>query len=98
MLRRIFAVVLAIASVLTIAVQMHQNKQREDEWLNNRRIETVVVAKGDTLYDIACEYKPSWLDWREYSYDIKQLNNLDSSVIYTNDTLLVYTYEESDEV
>ena len=90
----ILATIIVVSSIFAIGFKTNENRQRENDWINNRRVETIAVGYGDTLYDISCEYKPSWLDWREYCYEIKQLNDLDTSTIHPNDTLLVYTYEE----
>ncbi len=47
---------------------------------------TVVVERGDTLWDIAREYN-NGKDLRVYIKEVKKANNIDDSVIYEGDVL-----------
>ncbi len=40
------------------------------------------VKKGDTLWDIAKEFSPKGYDIRKMIYQIKEENNMDTSMIY----------------
>lgn len=53
-----------------------------------RKIETITVRSGDTLWDIARKYNKQG-DIREYIYELKKLNNLSDSDIMTGDELKV---------
>lgn len=52
--------------------------------VNEKQIDYVqeeyVVQKGDTLWNIASEYASEHQDLREYIYQLKQVNNIDSSL------------------
>lgn len=48
--------------------------------------ETIIVAEGDTLWSIASSLEGNV---RENIYNIKEVNNLDSSMIYVGQELLV---------
>ncbi len=47
---------------------------------------SVVVEPGDTLWDLACEYKNSG-DLRQYIREVEEINNLTDSMIYEGDIL-----------
>lgn len=51
--------------------------------------ENITVSAGDTLWSIACEYKKSGQDVREYIYELRQLNNLNDCVIYPGQVLKI---------
>lgn len=54
-----------------------------------RQYDTIVVDSGDTLWDIAREYNNSSGDIRKLIAEIKKINNLQSSVIFAGDELLI---------
>lgn len=49
----------------------------------------VTVASGDTLWSIASQYTNKGEDIREFIYNIKKLNNLDSAMITPGEELLI---------
>lgn len=49
---------------------------------------SIIVHSGDTLWSIAERYGEN-SNIREYIYNIKEINNLDSSMLYENTALLV---------
>lgn len=51
--------------------------------------ENITVSAGDTLWSIACEYKKSGQDVREYIYELRQLNNLNDCTIYPNQVIKI---------
>ena len=50
------------------------------------------VGQGDTLWNIAEQYNPNG-DVRKTVYEIRKLNNLNSSDIYAGDTLIIPEYQ-----
>lgn len=75
----IAAVFLFILSFIT-ATSAHGFKERE--------YRTIIVKKGDTLWDIASEYSKGY-DIRKYIYEIKKANNLPDSSIYMGQELKI---------
>ncbi|MBE9915749.1 LysM peptidoglycan-binding domain-containing protein [Paenibacillus donghaensis] len=55
-------------------------------------MEKVVVSKGDTLWEIAREYKPEGMDTRAYIQIIKKVNHLKSAGIEAGDVLSLPIY------
>lgn len=87
------ALILAIVfSLLVIGYNIGYNKARETEWENNKQVVSYIVDSGDTLWNIAEQYKPAWLDTREYIYEVRQLNNELSSNLQAGDEILIYIY------
>lgn len=60
---------------------------------NKEEIETTqiqyTVSKGETLWDIAKEFKQDGQDIREYIYEVKKINNMTSSMIYEGQTITI---------
>lgn len=52
------------------------------------RYQSIVVQSGDTLWAIAEKYSNN-SNIREYIYNIKKINNLDSSMLYENTAILI---------
>lgn len=55
---------------------------------------TITVLEKETLWNIAEEYKKPNQDIRDYIYQIKELNNMDSAMIYEGQELIIILYEE----
>lgn len=83
-----------IAVITTVGVTAHSRSNEQSEWYSTRITKTITVHSGDTLDGIGYEFKPSWMDVREYRYMIMQLNDLDSAMIYPGDQLKVYVCTE----
>lgn len=55
---------------------------------------TITIQQGETLWDIANEYVNPNQDIRDYIYKIKELNNMNTSELYTGQELKIIVYEE----
>lgn len=53
------------------------------------RTEDYMVSAGDTLWGIACEYKKTGQDVREYLYNLRELNELNDCVIYPGQVIKI---------
>lgn len=49
----------------------------------------VTIYKGDTLWKIAKEYGPKNQDIRKTIYEIKKLNNLNTSILIPGEQLII---------
>lgn len=83
--------VIATAVTLVAVVKLVGDHKQQNEWEQSRGTTTVYVSQGETLWCIAEEYKPSWMDTREYIQEVKTLNGMSSSTVYAGDRLTVYT-------
>ena len=85
-------VITIIISIFACGYAIGRDKATKETWQSNRHTQTIIVKKGDTLWNIAEEYKPNNVYILEYIDDIKQLNGITNSTIHEGDTILVYVY------
>ncbi len=57
---------------------------------------TVYISENETLWSIAEEYKKPNQDIRDYIYEIRKLNNMESAAIYEGQELTIIVYEEAE--
>lgn len=55
---------------------------------------TIYITEKETLWNIAEDYKKPGQDIREYIYEIKKINNMESAAIYEGQELTIIVYEE----
>ena len=79
-------IVTMIVAVTTVSADM----QRRSHWENTREVITVFIYYGDTLHGLWAEYGPSWMDRREWTYEVMELNGMDSCMLYVGQTLKIY--------
>ena len=79
-----------ICAIILVGCKINHDNQIKTEWKENREIITVIVQPGDTLDAFAYEYKPSWMDHRDYREEIKELNDLPNCTIQIGDRLDLY--------
>lgn len=92
---KILAVVLCVIAIASfLGMQIYSEASKRTEWEATRKVETICVDRGDTLDAIGYRYKPAWIDVREYTHLIKELNGLKSSCIYAGQDLKVYICTE----
>lgn len=51
--------------------------------------EEIIVIQGDTIWSIASKYTPIKYDIRDMVYNIKRINEIETSYIYPGDTLKI---------
>ncbi len=51
------------------------------------------VCKGDTLWNIAKEYKKDNQDIRDYIYEVKEINNMTDSCLYEGQFINILYYK-----
>ncbi len=84
----IFAVIVLVVLVSSSTILLNDTKaiaQTGDAY------ELYVVSSGDTLWSIAESEMPNGIDIRDAIYILEDLNNIDSSQIYTGLTLKIPT-------
>jgi hypothetical protein len=90
LIERMLVVAVVIASLVAICSVVNSHAQH-NEWVETRTVETIRVAPNETMWQIAEQYKPDFMDTREYIYEVKTLNNMSDTYLYVGDKLLVYT-------
>lgn len=81
--KRLFAIVVMLTLIISVTFFASRAFGYEVS-----RYDTVRVAKGDTLWDIAGKYRKNG-DIRQYIYEIKKVNNLQNSVLYEGSELKI---------
>lgn len=89
-MRKIFTIILTIALVTLVGVKAYSDNNRHSEWENTRGITTVTVGNGDTLDDFGYQYKPTWMDVRQYRDEVMALNDMTSAMLYAGQSLKLY--------
>lgn len=90
-MKKILVIIMATVTIACCAIHIHNTNTLHNDWEDQRTTITITVAPNKTLWSIAEEYKPDWMDTREYIYDVKTLNNMDTSFLDVGQTLEVYT-------
>ena len=85
-------VVLVIVTVIIALCSVVNNHAQYNEWVENRTTTTVRVAPNQTLWQIAEEYKPDFMDTREYIHEVKTLNGMSDTYLYVGDEIEVYVF------
>jgi hypothetical protein len=83
------AIVLVITMVVAVQT-VSADAQRRSHWEEHREVITVYIDYGDTLHGLWVEYGPSWMDRREWTYEVMTLNGMDSCMLYAGQTLKLY--------
>ena len=90
---------LALMVIIMCGFKIHNDNTRLEEWKNTSVIKTISVQPNDTLDEIGYEYKPAWMDIREYRWYIQKLNDLkNGSMIYIGQKLDIYVQASQYEV
>ena len=80
--RMLFAAAIVMAIVVFMTID--GSGETSGEPLLEHYVET-----GDTLWSIAAEYKPEGRRMDEFVYEIKKLNDLESSLIFAGEILMI---------
>jgi cell division protein YceG involved in septum cleavage len=86
---RLFLLLAAIAVSFLCGTLMNVYAFDREEQVDQAAQHTVYVASGDTLWNIASQYKSDSQDIREYVYSIKKANHLTSSSLQAGQTLIL---------
>ena len=92
-MKKLTALGLAAITLFMVAIFIHQNVQYAN-WYENREVIEYRVKWGDTIDGISYEFKPSWMDVREYRCYIADLNDKDDSSIYEGEVLKIYAIKD----
>ncbi|MCI9015925.1 MAG: LysM peptidoglycan-binding domain-containing protein [Clostridia bacterium] len=83
-----------ITSILILAIIIFAIFRKPNDSNTFYQIETIYISKGDTLWSIAEQYKLRNQDIRDYIYEIRQLNNMQSVELHIDQELQIIIYEE----
>ena len=79
---------------LEVPFPMHMGMHRKAQLLIST-IKSIVIQPGDTLWDIALEYKTDdYGSTQEYVDELKEINSLESDSIQESQYLMIAYYDE----
>ena len=81
-----------ISIIIFSIIVMFFSFTKNQEYTENHK--TRYISKNETLWSIAKEYKKPNQDIRDYIYEIRKLNNMESATIYEGQELIIIVYEE----
>ena len=81
-----------ISIIIFSIIVMFFSFTKNQEYTENHK--TIYISKNETLWSIAKEYKKPNQDIRDYIYEIRKLNNMESATIYEGQELIIIVYEE----
>lgn len=90
MVKKVLVCIVMGLLIAFFVLEIVQASTQRKEWESTRKVETIVIDRGDTLNEIGFRYKPEWLDVREYVHIIKELNGMESSNLYEGQELKIY--------
>lgn len=95
-MKKILIALLATATLITVGAKVNADNKRQAEWENTRSTITVTVpcGSGIGLDFYGYQYKPEWMDVREYRYEIMQLNGMTSASLQSGQKLKLYVCTE----
>lgn len=83
-------ILLLFLAVGCVTINIAKDIHNWHEWNETKTVFTVIVQEGDTLYNYGYQYKPDWMDIRDYCEEVKELNNMSSSTICAYQDLKLY--------
>ena len=75
--------ILVFLFIGVVNISVANTNKKEAEYID------YTITKGETLWSIAREYTPDNKDIRQTIYEIKQINNMQTSNVYENQTIKI---------
>lgn len=82
---RVLGITILFMLICTVAVKAFESPDRA----NNIEKEMVIIQAGDTLWQLATQYKPEKWDTRAFIQVIQEANNMKNSVIHAGEVIAI---------
>lgn len=92
--RRFFTFVTFMLIICTMITTLVFSLQMAHGDVYNQNYKEYKVIHGDSLWGISLQNMPENYDVRRMVFDIKELNNMETSYIYQGDTIKIPIYNE----
>lgn len=86
---RFFAFITIILVVVTIFLSLIFNLSKVHSSVYMQKYMTYDVAEGDSLWEISLRTMPDGFDVRRMVYEIKELNDMETSYIYEGESIKI---------
>lgn len=89
--KRLLSVIILSVFLLVVVLLFRQHHSSYVAEANNepQRYISIRIEEGDSLWSIASEYKSQATDIKHYMNTIRELNNIQGSVIYASEYLII---------
>lgn len=82
---QVLGITILFMLICTVAVKAFESSDRD----NNIEKEMVIIQAGDTLWQLATQYKPEKWDTRAFIQVIQEANNMKNSVIHAGEVIAI---------
>lgn len=82
---RVLGITILFMLICTVAVKAFESP----DTANNIEKEMVIIESGDTLWQLATQYKPEKWDTRDFIQVIQEANNMKNSVIHAGEVIAI---------
>lgn len=82
---RVLGITILFMLICTVAVKAFESPDRA----NHIEKEMVIIQAGDTLWQLATQYKPEKWDTRAFIQVIQEANNMKNSVIHAGEVIAI---------
>ncbi|WFA09735.1 LysM peptidoglycan-binding domain-containing protein [Tissierella sp. Yu-01] len=90
--KRFFAFITFVLLIFSLVLTLIFTFSKAHSSSYNQEYKEYHVVTGDSLWDISLRNMPEDYDVREMIYNIKKLNNMETSEIYHGDTIKIPIY------
>lgn len=80
--------------IATIILTAFSCITQHNDWTTECQVIEYYVEKGDTLWSIAQQYRPTSVYILDYIAEVEHLNDIDNGTLYVGDTITIYTKGE----
>jgi uncharacterized protein YpuA (DUF1002 family) len=87
--KRFFIFITFIFVLLSLVISLIFTLPRAHSSIQKQNFEEYRVLNGDNLWNISLKYIPKDYDVRKMIFDIKELNNMETSCIYEGDIIKI---------
>ncbi|MGM0395553.1 MAG: cell division suppressor protein YneA [Bacillota bacterium] len=87
--RRFFLFITFVVTIIVLVMFSVMSMTGAYSMTSVENFEEYWIKQGDTLWDIASRFAPEGYDTRKFIYDIKEHNEMDTSMIFQGDKLLI---------
>ncbi|MDD2446065.1 MAG: LysM peptidoglycan-binding domain-containing protein [Tissierellia bacterium] len=91
--RRFFIFITIVLVFIVMIISLLVTFPRAHSIMYIPKYKDYYVSYGDNLWDISLEYMPKDYDVRKMVYEIKELNDLETSEIFHGDVLKIPIYD-----
>ena len=95
--RRFFAFLTFIFMLISILIIIFINSSKAHSSIYQTKFKEYHIVNGDNLWNISARNIPEGYDIRKMIYEIKELNQMDTSYIYPGEIIKIPIYDHTNK-